>query len=328
MTAVTIPHDTAPPPLPAWWTTQRPLIAAALGGLLLLAVAAVGLALDPRTITGAPAWLKPAKFALSTALYSITLAWMLRHIDGHRRLVNLIGWGTALVFALELALIVVQVVRGVRSHFNLVTPLDAALFSTMGAAITFALGLNVLAAVLMIRQRFADPVLAAGLRFGLVITALGAAVAFLMTQPTPDQLAALQAGGAPVEIGAHSVGVADGGAGLPIVGWSVTGGDLRIPHFVGLHALQVLPLLALLVSRFGTALSLRRRVALTWIAGLGYFGLVGLLTWQALRGQPLLAPDAATLTAALVLATGVLLAATATIVWPGRAARSARLEDR
>ncbi|MBL8094483.1 MAG: hypothetical protein JNL73_09955 [Anaerolineales bacterium] len=316
MTAVTIPHETAPPRLPAWWTTQRPLIAAALGGLLLLAIAAVGLALDPRTITGAPAWMKPAKFALSTALYAVTMAWILRHIDGHRRLVSLIGWGTATVFALELALIVLQVVRGVRSHFNFVTPLDAALFSAMGAAITFALVLNVLAAVLMIRQRFADPVLAVSLRFGLVITAIGAGVAFLMTQPTPDQLAALQTGAAPVEIGAHSVGVGDGGPGLPIVGWSTTGGDLRIPHFVGLHALQVLPLLGLLLSRIGTALSQRRRVALTWIGGVSYLILVGLLTWQALRGQPLLAPDAATVTALAFWLGGTLLSAAVAVAWP------------
>ncbi len=316
MTTVTIPHETAPPRLPAWWTTQRPLIAAALGGLLLLAIAAVGLALDPRTITGAPAWMKPAKFALSTALYAVTMAWILRHIDGHRRLVSLIGWGTATVFALELALIVVQVVRGVRSHFNFVTPLDAALFSAMGAAITFALVLNVLAAVLMIRQRFADPVLAVSLRFGLVITAIGAGVAFLMTQPTPDQLAVLQTGAAPVEIGAHSVGVGDGGPGLPIVGWSTTGGDLRIPHFVGLHALQVLPLLGLLLSRVGTALSQRRRVALTWVGGVSYLILVGLLTWQALRGQPLLAPDAATVTALAVWLGGTLFSAAAAVAWP------------
>ncbi len=321
MTAIPIPSETAPREpgrWPAWFETQRPLILSAVASLALLAVAAVGLWLDPRTITGAPAWMKPAKFAISTALYAFTMAWMLRHITGHRRLVRLIGWGTAAVFALELALIVLQVVRGVRSHFNFTTPFDAAIFSTMGAAITFGLVLNILAAVLMFRQRLTDPVLAASLRLGLAITAVGAGVAFLMTQPTAAQLASMQAGGMPLEIGAHGVGVADGGAGLPIVGWSTTGGDLRIPHFVGLHALQILPLLGLALTRFGGALSLRRRVALVWITGLSYLGLVGLLTWQALRGQPLLAPDAATLIglAALVIATAAV--ATATLVQPRR----------
>ena len=201
-----------------------------------------------------------------------------------------------------------------RSHFNFATPLDAALFSTMGAAITAALNLNVLAAVLMIRQRFTDPAFGLSLQLALVITAFGAGVAFLMTSPNAGQLAAMQAGGLPLEIGAHSVGVVDGGPGLPVVGWSTTGGDLRIPHFVGLHALQVLPALGLLVAHSGAALSLRRRAALIWTAGLGYAGLVGLLTWQALRGQPLLAPDGLMLAALAVLAAAIVLATTAEFV--------------
>ena len=324
MTTVTLPRETAPPQPPTWWSTRSPLIAAALGGLLLLVVAVLGLALDPRTITGAPAWMKPAKFALSTALYAITLAWMLRHIDGHRRLVSLIGWGTALVFALELALIVLQVVRGVRSHFNFATPLDGVLFSVMGAAITATLGLNVLAAVLMINQRFTDPAFGLSLQLALVLTAVGAGVAFLMTAPNADQLAAMQAGGLPIEIGAHSVGVIDGGPGLPIVGWSTTGGDLRIPHFVGLHALQVLPTLGLLVARFGGALSTRRRIGLIGVGGLGYAGLVGLLTWQALRGQPLLAPDGLTLAALAVWVAAVALGTAAAFIGQGSSSARAR----
>ena len=316
MSATTLPLQTRPARNSDVWSTQRPLILAGLGGLALLIVAGLGLWLDPRTITGAPAWMKPAKFALSTALYAFTMAWMLRHIDGHRRWVRAIGWGTAIVFVIELALIVLQVVRGVRSHFNFSTALDGALFSTMGAAITVSLGLNVVAAVLMIRQRFTDPVLAVSLRMGLVITAIGAGVAFLMTQPTPDQLAAMQAGGMPVEIGAHTVGVADGGAGLPIVGWSTEGGDLRIPHFVGLHALQVLPLLGILLTRVGRALSLRRRTTLTWIGSLGYLGLVITLTAQALRGQALFAPDALTLTTWIGLGVLMTLSVVVTVLGP------------
>ena len=58
------------------WQTSPELIATAALMQIVLAVALVGLALDPRIITGAPAWLKPAKFAVSIAIYTITLAWI------------------------------------------------------------------------------------------------------------------------------------------------------------------------------------------------------------------------------------------------------------
>jgi hypothetical protein len=107
-------------------------------------------------------------------------------------------------------------------------------------------------------------------------------------------------GAAPTTIGAHSVGVADGGPGLPIVGWSTVGGDLRVAHFFGLHAMQVLPFIGWLLSR-RPSLGARHRLLLVWSSGLAYLGLVLVLTWQALRGQSLIAPDAATLAAFGVL---------------------------
>jgi hypothetical protein len=107
------------------------------------------------------------------------------------------------------------------------------------------------------------------------------------------------------------VGVPDGGPGLFFVGWSTTGGDLRIGHFVGMHALQLLPLLAAGLAALGRdRLDETARVRVVQIVAAGYAGLVVLVTWQALRAQPLLAPDALTLAAlAVVLAgTGAALA--------------------
>ena len=137
---------------------------------------------------------------------------------------------------------------------------------------------------------------------GTGLAPAGMAIAMLMFSPSPAQQAVLDAGGKPPTFGAHSVGVEDGGPGLPVLGWSTVGGDMRIPHFVGIHGLQVLPLVAfglLLLARRYPRLSsdvVRRRLVRT--AGLGYAGLIALLTWQAQRGQSIVHPDFWTLTAA------------------------------
>ena len=112
-----------------------------------------------------------------------------------------------------------------------------------------------------------------------------------------------------VALNGHAVGVPDGGPGLPLVGWSTTGGDLRIAHFVGMHALQGLPLLAAALAAVGR-LDEKTRVGLVRIAAAAWTGLVVLLAWQALRAQPLLAPDAVTLAA---LATLVAVTGAATV---------------
>jgi hypothetical protein len=192
----------------------------------------------------------------------------------------------------------------------------------MGLTIVVIWLMNLLAAILVLRQKFADPAFAWSLRLGLLVTLYGAGVAFLMTGPTPDQLAALQAGAAPTFVGAHAVSVPDGGAGLPFLGWSTEGGDLRIPHFVGLHALQIVPLIGLLVNRFLGSLSAPRRAALVWTGGLGYLGLAVLFTWQALRGQSLIAPDALTLGALAALVSTIALVSVLVVV-TGQRARSA-----
>jgi hypothetical protein len=195
-----------------------------------------------------------------------------------------------------------QALRGTISHFNSATPFDGILYGIMGISILIVFLLNLIAAVLLLLQRLPDPVLAWSLRLGLLLSMVGMAVAFLMTQPTAIQMETLRAGGTLTIVGGHSVGVVDGGPGLPFLGWSTIGGDLRIAHFVGLHALQVLPLFGWLLGRRRfNVLPTRHRVALVWTVSLAYLGLIGLLTWQALRAQPLLAPDTLTLQVCAVL---------------------------
>jgi hypothetical protein len=139
------------------------------------------------------------------------------------------------------------------------------------------------------RQPFTDRSLGWALRLGVTISLLGASTGGLMTSPTAAQLAEARAGSPMTVAGAHTVGAPDGGPGLPLIGWSVSHGDLRVPHFVGLHALQALPLLWLLASRYGFGET--KRVRLVVAGAFGYAGLFAILLWQALLGEGVLSPE-------------------------------------
>jgi hypothetical protein len=303
---------------------HRPLLwfAAAMGVVTLVALA--GLLVDHRTIGGSPAWLKPFKFAVSLGLYAVTLAWLLRfaQLGTNKTAAGRTGWWAATAVVLagtgEMVAIVLQAARGRASHFNNATPLDETVWSLMGNLVVLLWTASLVVAIVVSIQRDTDPVVRSAARLGFVVSLVGMLLGFLMTMPTAGQQAELDGGGTPAMIGAHSVGVADGGPSMAVTGWSSTGGDLRVPHFTGIHALQVLPLLALLLAmlavrypdRFG---AVRTRVRLVRVAAAAYAGLLALLTWQALRGQPVLEPDAATLAAAGTLvalsAAGAVLAA-------------------
>lgn len=290
------------------WNQPMLWLAVAMTALTIVAIG--GLIVDERTITGAPAWAKPFKFAVSIAIYAVTWSWLASLINMWKRTVRLLSAVLVAMLAVEIVIIVGQMLRGTTSHFNFTTALDAALFSIMGASIvtvwvgTFGL------TVLLLRTGLRDTADKWAIRLGALVALAGLGLAFLMTGPTAQQLAAMKADQGTGILGAHSVGVPDGGPGLPILGWSTTGGDLRIPHFIGMHALQVLPLFALalglLATRWPRLRSELVRTRLVFTAVGGYAGLVALVTWQALRGQSLIHPDALTLLAltALVAAVG------------------------
>jgi hypothetical protein len=280
-----------------------PLAMVTLGSAgLLIASLALGL-FDHRQVTGAPVWLKPAKFGASVAMTAPALAWILVQMPRTRRL-RAAGTVFAVVAGFELALITMQAARGVPSHFNNATRFDAAVFTIMGITISLLWLAELYVAVRAFRHRFASPARTWAIRLGLAGALASGATGFLMAPPTSQQLASMRAGRPTPSLGAHTVGAPDGGPGLPVTHWSRTGGDLRVPHFLGLHALQVLPLLALFLER-------KRRPGARAIAASGvvWLGLVGVTLTQALRGQPLTAPDAitwASLLAVLLAGAGVL----------------------
>lgn len=305
------------------WSTSPTLVAtgAAHGVLLLLFLGLI--LVDGRVVTGQPVWLKPGKFAASISLYALTLAWLLAHVEGRHRAVRTVGWVTAIALWLEILIIGTQAARGQTSHFNIATALDGALFTAMGVSILAAWIAGFSTLWLLWRQGFADRAYGLALRLGLFISLIGAGLGGLMTQPTEAQRAQLAQGHLPTRIGAHSVGAPDDGPGLPGVGWSTEGGDLRAPHFLGLHAMQVMPLLPLWLVRGERQARERARLALTATASFAYLGLIAVLTFQALRGEPLFAPGLQTLAALAGLGGATLVVGMGGHLWARRGGRRA-----
>ncbi len=290
------------------WKASAPLTAT---GILMLAVflpSAAGVFIDHRIITGAPAWLKPAKFAISTAIYGATIAWLFRYITVWPRFLRAVAWTLSLVLILEVALIDLQAARGTTSHFNAGTPLDLALFGIMGASIAILWLASIGVLIALFRQNFQDAAWGWSLRMGMLITVLGSAGGGLMLRMTTQQAEGLRVGQSLTTLGGHTVGAPDGGPGLPAVGWSTKHGDLRIPHFFGLHALQAVPLLGSLILRRNGTRADRNRTGVVFTITASYVALVAILTWQALRGQSILQPDAETLVAMAVWMAGTAMA--------------------
>ncbi len=308
------------------WKDSAPLTATSVLMLAALVGSCVGLFLDPRIITGAPAWLKPAKFAVSTAIFSGTIAWLYRHITIWPGFMRAVGWVLSAVLVLEVAIIDVQAARGTTSHFNAATPLDTALFAVMGAAIGFLWLGSVAVLIALFRQKFENPAWGWLLRLGMLTTVLGSAGGGLMLRMTPEQAASLHATHKVQAVGGHTVGAPDGGPGLPGVGWSTQHGDLRVPHFFGLHGLQIIPIIGWLALRRRRDQAASKQIGFAFAIAGSYLALVGILTGQALRGQSVIEPDGATL-AALALwlvATVVAIFLTRGISLPDRAQVAAR----
>jgi hypothetical protein len=273
------------------WADSAPLTATCILMLAAFIASCIGILVDDRLITGVPAWLKPAKFGISTAIFAGTVAWLYRYIAVWPRFMRAIGWLLAAVLVIEVAIIDLQAARGTTSHFNNATPLDATLFRIMGTAIGLLWLGSAAVLVALFRQKFENPEWGWWLRLGMLITVIGAAAGGLMLGLTSEQTEARRAGQPPSLIGGHTVGAPDGGPGLAGVGWSSEHGDLRIPHFFGLHGAQILPFLGWLIMRGRRPIGFGRRGGLAFAVGASYIAFIGILTWQALEGQSILNPD-------------------------------------
>jgi hypothetical protein len=227
----------------------------------------VAAAFDDRQVLGVNVWIKPIKFAISIAIYVWTLAWILPSAPGPRWTHGVIRWGVSVAMLAEMACIALQSARGRRSHFNEATTLDAAIFSTMGTLIAFNTCLEAFLLALFLRRVTSlAPAYLWGIRWGLLLGMFAAAV-----------------GGVMVSHGAHTIGAKDGGPGVWLLNWSTTAGDLRIAHALGLHALQILPLVGWLLSR---RMSTRQSVTVVTMIAVAYSAVACLILVEALAGRP------------------------------------------
>lgn len=242
--------------------------AAMLLGFVIATLLSIG---DNRLILGVNPWLKPMKFFVSITIFLWSAAWFMAETRPLPRARAIIRWTLVSAMAIEIVLVSLQAVRGTTSHFNNATPFDTAVFNVMGIAITISTG--AVAGLLWLLRRDTPPTRAGylwGLRLGLAVFILGSLQGFVMV----------------ANMG-HAVPGPDGGPGLPFVNWSTTGGDLRAAHFVGLHALQALPLGGFLLDRLGLVPT--QRASLVVAGAVVWLLVVAGLLMLAMQGRPLVA---------------------------------------
>lgn len=214
-------------------------------------------------VAGANAWLKPLKFAISIGIYSWTIAWYMAYLPegGYNQVTS---WLIVLMLGFEMIYIGLQAGRGQLSHYNVSTPFYAGLYALMAAAATLV---SVLTLILAMRF-FINPLpdlpdyYLWAIRIGLILFFVFSLEGFVM--------------GANLS---HTIGAKTGGKAIPFLNWSRQYGDPRVAHFVGMHALQVLPLLAYYILK---------DVRLTLGLALIYTLVAGYVLVQALYGQPLI----------------------------------------
>lgn len=207
-----------------------------LGMLALVPLGALWALLDTRRIGDERVAIKPTKFALSIAVYLLTIAWMLDHVRPARLdsgLVQLTTWGLLIGATAEFVCIVGQAARGRRSHFNSATPVDGAISALMAVLVILLVGTLLPLAWEIAAWPRADaaPLMVAAIVAGLVLT-------FVFGALTGSGMARLSAGTA----GA-------GGGKTTRDDRRRTGFRLRLAHFFGIHALQAVPLIAFLALR-------------------------------------------------------------------------------
>lgn len=260
---------TIPQVLRQAWAASPLLWRGALVFFIFFVIIYAGTFIDSRLFNGVSLWEKPAKFFLSLGLHMATLACGLALLPASARQAPAIRLSSIVFLTAaigEVIYITFRAARGEASHFNETTTIAWLLYAAMGtgavtlSAVTGFIGWRILKQAPPSSLAFAT-----GLGF-ILAGVLAVLLGFYMSQH-----------------GAHWVGGSSSDAtGLPFFHWSTTGGDLRVPHFFGLHIMQILPVLGFLVRDFPPSQARP-------LIGLGaalWTGLTFLTLFQAISGMP------------------------------------------
>ena len=237
-------------------------------GLLCVIFSMVCIILTKTTSTeiqGVNAWFKPLKFAISIGLFSWTMAWYCHYLSNFN--VTPFNWTVITLFGFELIYIIFQASKGQLSHFNISTPTYSLLYSLMGLAAVLVTLYTAYIGLLFFTQSFQDlpKYYVWSIRLGILIFVIFSFEGGLMGSRMN-----------------HSVGAINDNSNWWIVGWSKTVGDLRVSHFIGMHALQLLPLLSFYIFK---------NLKMTIVISI-FYGLLATSTLvQALNGKPLISQN-------------------------------------
>jgi len=234
-------------------------------GMINLIAALICLVLSQVTTTevlGINAYIKPTKFFVSGTIFAWTIAWVMSYLPSQKT-VKPYSWFLVLVFTFEEVYILYKASIGRLSHFDISTPMNGMLFGLMGIVISILTLWTLYIGVLFFVRNFpslSKPYLW-GIRLGILLFVVFAFEGLLMGSML-----------------SHTVGAVDGGEGLPITNWSKNNGDLRIAHFFGMHALQIVPFFGYYVAQ---------KTWQTLVFAMMYLAWVSWTLWQALQGLPL-----------------------------------------
>ena len=249
-------------------------------GMAMLLMAAMTLMLawlDPRVFQGVSTWAKPLKFQLSTGVYLLTLAWFMAWLPDDKRQTRLgryVVWSAVGAGIFEVVYITWQGAFGMASHYNRTSTFYAAMYTLMGVGAVILTTASLALAVLIARSpAYALP---RAIKHAVV---LGLVLTFVLGTGFGSYLGAQRAG--------HWVGGAltDAG-GLPLFNWSRSGGDLRVAHFFGIHAMHFVPAIAALAA--AARLPGAKHIASAWLLAAAFSALTVWTFVQAAQGKPFL----------------------------------------